>query len=143
MAVNIQPEAIKEIAEYLDMGMVCFYHKTTGEVEYYPDELKNPGYEQELWLEAIDKINENYGDYLRFEGMRSSEAFKVMEYFIDDISHVPTHNKFIDAISRKKPYSRFNDLLQYYPDLREQWFVYKLEAFMSFVKKQLPFDTVY
>ncbi|MBS1504349.1 MAG: hypothetical protein JST32_19970 [Bacteroidetes bacterium] len=143
MAVKIKPEAIKEIAVQLETGMICFYHKITGEIEYYPDEFRNSGYDQEQWLEVIDKINENYGDYLRFEGMRSSEAFKVMEYFIDDISHIPTHNKFINAISRKKPFGRFNDLLQYYPDLRKQWFAYKLEAYTKFVKNQLPLDEVY
>ena len=40
--------------------------------------------------------------------MSSREAFKVMEDFIADINHIPTHNKFIDAISRKKPFGNFN-----------------------------------
>jgi hypothetical protein len=138
MAIEIKPGVIKEIAEWLDTGMVCFYHKTSGEIESYPDELRNSGFDEELWAEVIDKIDENYGDYLRFEGMQSSEAFKVMESFIDGISHIPTHNKFIDAISRKKPFGRFNDLLHYYPDLREQWFAYKLEAYIRFVEDQIP-----
>ena len=138
MAIEIKSETIKEIAEWLDAGMVCFYHKGTGEVEYYPDELRSLGFDPELWDEVIDKVDKNYGDYLRFEGMHSSEAFKVMEYFIDDISDIPTHNKFIDAISLKKPFSRFNHLLHYYPELRERWFVYKLDANIEYVKKQIP-----
>jgi hypothetical protein len=142
MVIEIKPEIINEIAEWLEMGMVCFYHKTTGEIEYYPDELRNPGYDDELLAETINKVDKNYGDYLRFEGMASFEAFRVMEYFIDDITHIPTHNKFIDAISRKKPFRRFNDLLNYYPDLREQWFAFKREAYIKYVKKQLPFDPV-
>jgi hypothetical protein len=37
MAIEIKPETIKEIAGWLDSGMLCFYHKTTGELESYPE----------------------------------------------------------------------------------------------------------
>ena len=121
----------------LDIGMLCFYHKTNHELESYPDETRNPGFDEEPWAEVIDKVEENYADYIRFEGMSSSEAFRVMEYFISDIDHIPTHNKFINAISRKKPFAHFNDLLLDYPKLRQQWFAYKLERYIEFVQDQL------
>jgi len=140
MAVEIKPEMIKEIADMLDTGMVCFYHKTNGELEYYPDEFRNPGFDSELWDDVINKVEAHYGDYLRLEGMSSSESFRVMESFISDIDHIPTHNKFIDAISRKKPFRHFSDLLFYYPELRQQWFVYKNERYIEFVKDQLEFE---
>jgi hypothetical protein len=137
MGIEIKPETVKEIAEMLDAGMVCFYHKTNHELEYYPYEFRNPGFDQEMWAEVIDKVEENYGDYIRFEGMDSSEAFRVMESFINDIDHIPTHNKLIGAISRKKPFAHFNDLLFDYPKLRQQWFAYKLEIYIAFVKEQV------
>jgi hypothetical protein len=140
MDIDIKPEMLKEIAEMLDMGMVCFYHKTNGEMEYYPDEMRNPGFDDELWAEVIDKVDENYGDYLRFEGMSSSESFRVMENFISNIDDIPTHNKFIDAISRKKPFRQFSDLLFDYPELREQWFAYKSESYIEYVKDQIAFE---
>jgi hypothetical protein len=140
METEIKPEMIKEIAEMLDMGMVCFYHKTTGEMEYYPDEERNPGFDDEAWAEVINKVDENDDDYLRFEGMSSSESFRVMENFISNIEDIPTHNKFIDAISRKKPFRHFSDLLFDYPELREQWFAYKSESYMEYVKEQIEFE---
>ena len=124
----------------LDAGMVCFYHKTSGELECYPDELRNPGFDEELWVEVINKVDVNYGDYLRFEGMSSSESFRVMENFISNIDDAPTHNKFIDAISRKKPFRHFGDLLFDYPELREQWFAYKNECYIEYVKEQIEFE---
>lgn len=127
---------IKEIAEILDIGMVCFYHKTNNEMDFYPDELRNPGYDKELWTDVIKKVDDNYSDYIGFEGMRSYESFKVMESFIDEIEHIPTHNNFIRAISQKKPFSHFNQMLLNYPKLREQWFKYKLDAYMEYVKEQ-------
>ncbi|HWD88994.1 MAG TPA: UPF0158 family protein [Mucilaginibacter sp.] len=134
---EIKPETLKEIAEMLDMGMVCFYHKPSGEMDYYPDELKNPGFDEEPWAETISKIEENSDDYIRFEGMSSHEAFRVMEDFIAGIDHTPTHNRFIDAISQKKPFRNFDDLLGYYPDLRQQWFTYKSERYIAYVKAQV------
>ena len=136
MEIAITPEALKEIAEQLDTGMVCFYHKTSGKIESYPDEISNPGFDEEFWTDVIDKVEENLGDYLRFEPMRSSEAFRIIEAFIDGIPDIPTHNSFIDAVSRKKPFRQFNDLLHDYPELRSQWFAYKLECYIEFVKEQ-------
>jgi hypothetical protein len=147
MAIEIKPETLKEIAEYLDMGMLCFYNKTNGEVENYPDGLEYSGLE-DVWAEVTGKIEAFPDDYLQIEKMNSREAFEVMKNFIDGINHIPTHNKFIDTISRKKPFAHFNDMLSYYPDLREQWFAYKLQSYIKFVKSQIevivtvkePFD---
>jgi len=136
MAIEIKPEKLQEIAEYLDMGMLCFYHKATGELESYPKDLEDSGLEDE-WADVTGKIDANLADYFEFEAMSSSEAFRVMEAFIDDIDYVPTHNKFIDAISRRKPFQNFNNLLHYYPDLCQQWFAYKLEKYIEFVKEQV------
>jgi len=140
MAIKIKPEIIKRIVDELDCGFLCFYHKTTGELESYPDENSNPGFDEELWEEVMDKVSENLGDYLEFEPMRGNQSFRVMENFVGQIDHIPTHNKFIDALSRKKPFANFKNLLNYYPDLLEQWYVFKNEAYIEYVKDQLDID---
>jgi hypothetical protein len=137
---DIKPEILKEMAEMVDMGMICFYHKPSGEMDYYPDEDKNPHFDEGPWMDVIDKIEANSDDYIRVEGMSSGEGFKIMEDFIANIDHIPTHNRFVDAISRKKPFRNFNDMLFNYPDLREAWFAYKLERYIAHVKKQLAFE---
>jgi len=57
-----------------------------------------------------------------------------MENFIGRIDHIPTQNKFIDAISRKRPFAHFKDMLDYYPELLKQWYVFKDEAYIEYVK---------
>jgi translation elongation factor EF-G len=138
MAIEIKQETLKEIAENLDMGNLCFYHKTTGEVESYPQDLEFSGVE-EMWEDVTGKVESNIEDYIEFEPMTSRDTFKVIENFINTISHVPTQNRFIGAISRKKPFANFNDLLHDYPDLRQQWFTFKLEKYIPFVKAQLEY----
>jgi hypothetical protein len=121
MPISISNEAIKEIAEYLDSGMICFYHIPTGKLEYYPDELKgHAGFDEELWQETIDKVENSYHEYIRFEGMESHESFKIMEAFVAAIAETGTRQRFEDAISFKKPFQNFKQLLLNYPELRQQ-----------------------
>ncbi len=130
----ITPQILKQIADELDTGMVCYYHKVTGELEVYPHELSNPGFDEEFWEDVMEKVSENRDDYIEFEPMKSHESFQVMENFISQIDHIPTHNKFIDAISRKRPFAHFKDMLDYYPELMKQWYVFKDEAYIEYVK---------
>ena len=122
--------------------MLVFYHKSTGEIERYPDGIEDAGLDED-WRDVIDKVDENWGDYLRLERMRSHEGFKVMEDFVETIGHIPTHNKFIDVLSRKKPFFNFSNLLGYYPDLRQQWFLFKAQRYIEHVKRQIDaFNTM-
>ena len=133
----ITPEKLKQIADDLDTGMVCHYHKVTGEIEVYPHELSNPGFDEEFWEDVMEKVSENRDDYIEFEPMSSRESFRVMENFISKIDDIRIHNKFIDAISRKRPFANFKDALDYYPELREQWLVFKNQAYIDYVKEQI------
>lgn len=82
---------IKEIAEHLDMGMLCFYHKLTGEIESYPDPLKHPEYDE--------------GSFMDSRG-----AFRLMERFIREMVPLKLQDRFCAALSREKPFRRFNEL---------------------------------
>ena len=120
------------------MGMMCFYHKTTGALESYPDELRgHSGFDEEMWEEAINKVEKNYADYIRFEAMAGRDSFSMMEDFISMISNENIRLRFEDAIGYKKPFQNFKQLLQNYPDLREQWFAYKEHRYIEFVREQV------
>lgn len=137
MSIQINPEALKRIVDELDTGMVCFYHKTTGELESYPDENSNPGFDDELWQEVVKKVEDNRDDYMGFEPMSSHESFRVMENFIAEIDDIPTHNKLIGVISRKRPFANFKNALFNYPFLRERWFRFHHEAYIQYVQDQI------
>ena len=137
MPFNIPPETLQEIAEQLDMGMKCFYHIQTSELEYFPDELKgHAGFDEEVWEEAISKVEENFHEYIQFEGMESHESFRLMEDFVAEIADKKIRQRFEDAIGYRRPFQNFKQLLLSYPDLREQWFAYKDQRFIDFVKEQ-------
>ncbi len=137
MPVQLTSEMIKEIAGQLDFGMKCFYHIPTGELEYYPDEFKHAGFDEEMWAEAMEKVEENFFEYIPFTGMESHESFEIMEDFINEIPQEKIQAKFINAIERRKPFQQFKNLLLDYPDLREQWFAYKDKRNIEYVEEQL------
>lgn len=138
MPVTIAPEIIKEIAEQLDMGMKCFYHIPTGELESYPDELNGlPGFDDEIWQEAINKVEANYQEYISFEAMDSHDSFRIMETFVANIDDDKVRQRFEDAITFKKPFQNFKQLLNDYPELRQQWFDYKKQRYNEWVQEQL------
>jgi hypothetical protein len=138
MGISITNERIKEIAEYLDAGMICFYHKATGELEYYPDESRgHVGFDEEPWQETIDKVEANYDEYIRFEAMESHESFSILEAFVTTIAEDNIRQRFEDAISFKKPFQNFKQLLSGYPQLRKQWFEFKDKRYMEWVGEQI------
>jgi hypothetical protein len=138
VAITLTDKMIKEIADLLDSGMLCFYHIPTGELEYYPNELNgHGGFDEEPWQEAMDKIEENYQEYIHFEGPESHESFKIMEAFVDTIQPASIRQRFEDAISFKGPFQNFKRLLTNYPQLREEWFAYKEQEYIEYVEDQL------
>jgi hypothetical protein len=138
MPIHISSEIIKEIADYLDAGMLCFYHTSTGELEYYPDQLRgHADFDEEMWRDVIDKVEKNYDKYIRFEGMESRESFKIMEDFVAAISETGIRQRFQDAISFRRPFQNFKQLLHNYPVLQKQWFDYKNQQYMEWVQEQL------
>ena len=138
MLLSIPADTIKEIAGQLESGMKCFYHIPTGELESYPDEFGGlAGFDEEIWQESIDKVENNYHEYIAFEAMDSHESVNVMETFVCNIAEANTRQRFEDAISYKKPFQNFKQLLVAYPDLRQQWFQFKDQQYRDWVQQQI------
>jgi len=138
MPLLMSTDTIKEIAEQLESGMKCFYHIPTGDVEYYPDELAgHAGFDEEVWQDSIDKVENNYHEYLCFEAMDTHESFRIMETFISDIPEENTRQRFEDAISYRKPFQNFKQLLHNYPELQQQWFAFKEQKYIEWVQEQI------
>jgi uncharacterized protein YwqG len=71
MSIVVKPEIIKEIAQYPDMGMLRFYHKTNSELVYCPSESEHSGFEDD-WAEETKKIETSPDDYFEFEKIKAT-----------------------------------------------------------------------
>jgi Uncharacterised protein family (UPF0158) len=135
--ITIPADKLREIAQDLDAGMKCYYHLETGETVATPDDSHFDEFDDELLEELMEEVEKAPEKYLVFEPMDSQQSFRLMEGFVENIADKNTSLRFQDAIAFRKPFQNFKQLLGAYPELREQWFVYKDQEHVEWVKEQL------
>ncbi|TNE81477.1 MAG: hypothetical protein EP332_03550 [Bacteroidetes bacterium] len=134
--MKLSEAEIEKIASELDLGMICHYHRVTGELVCFPDP-DNEYVDAEMWKDEIKKVKNDAKNYHRFEPMNSTEAFRVMEHFAESLSDAPFASKLYKALANRRPFQGFK-LLVDQSDYREQWFDFKRIAYLQFVKEQSP-----
>jgi hypothetical protein len=133
--MTLTDEQIKEIAELLECGEVCFFHKPTETLEHYPDP-DNLYFEPEFWQETIDKIESDRSNYQRFEKMGSHQGFQIMEDFANSITDMNFRTRLFEQLSQHKPFSKFKWAIDN-SEHREDWFDFKQQAYINWVREQL------
>ena len=137
---KVPKHILNDIADSMEAGMKCFIHKTTFEVESFPDEDRFPEMDSEdeegPWKEIIDKVFDN-NDYLEIEPMESSDSFKIMEDFALSLPESPTKIRLITALEGHKPFGNFNHQIHNAGKEKEQWFQFRREREIEWVKDQL------
>lgn len=134
--MHLSEELISEIAELLDCGLICYYHRQTGELESLPDQ-DDAYFDPEPWQDAIDKIEQNRDSYERFVKMNSNQAFRVMENFAHSLTDIHFKDRLLERLSMRKPFRNFSDLIDDSP-YRQDWFKFKQNAYEDFVREQIP-----
>ena len=127
---------IKEIAELIDCGHLCFLEKKTGKIEYYPEEIDLFFDEENPWQDIISKIESDKNSYIRIEKMNSNQSFRVMEAFLGNIKSEPLREKLDTALRAPKPFRKFKYLIDN-SDYRQNWFDFKFDENFLWVKTQI------
>lgn len=60
-----------------------------------------------------------------------------MADFIERLPYGEAREKLTRAVRHSHPFRRFKDTLLYYPDLREQWFIFEEFAMLEQARKWL------
>lgn len=135
--IKLTDEQIKEIAEWLDVGMKCYYNKQTGEIKNILNFDNWMGADEELWEEDINEIEENWENYIEFDAMTSDDSFRVMADFIDTVDNSKLQQRLVDALNRRKPFQNFKWIIDNSGKYRQQWFDYKNIRYIEWVADQL------
>jgi len=135
--MEISEKIIAEIADNLDIGMLCFVHKRTGNIKTIIDEMRWLGADTEAWEDDMEEIDTNRSSYIEFEAMNSHESFEVMLDFTETVRNEHLQQKLERALSRSKPFRHFKNTIDHEDDYREEWFAYKKERYIEFVKQQM------
>lgn len=132
-------EHIREIAELLDCGELCFFHEPTGTIEHHPDS-DGDYFDPEPWQETMDKIDSDWSNYLRFEKMDSRQGYRVMEDFANSLSDDDFRTRLFEQLSERKPFSKFKWVVDN-SEYRQCWFDFKEQANIDWVHEQLNGQT--
>jgi len=136
-------EQIKEIAEQLDCGFRAFYHKETSELLFVPDLLRYPEVDTEEWQDDFDKLEEGISDYIEVRPMESSDSFRVMADFAEQVDNKKLQQQLIRALEHRKPFSHFKFVIDDSGKYRQQWFDFKNEQYLEWVQRQIDRENLY
>lgn len=137
--MKVTTKQIQEITDNVEMGLVCFLHKKTGEIESYPNNFELMYDEDNLFQETIDKVENDFDNYIEFGPMPSREAYQVMVDFKEIVEDEKLLGKIELALEWKKPFRNFKDLIET-SEYRQAWFDFKRTENEKWVLKQLKIE---
>ena len=154
--MKLSEKQIEKIAESIDAGFTCHVNPDTGEIEetrenddfeIIPDE-DDEDYEEFLedmpdWQKETLKENKEQSARINswdrciiIEKPDSSEAFKFMENFVEEVIPEPEQKMYRKALKWKKPFANFNDLIHESKYL-DDWYEFKKKKLMEYVREEL------
>ena len=69
--------------------------------------------------------------------MNSSDEFRLMQNFAEQINDINFAIKLNDALRKKKPFAEFSFTLDKFGEYRELWFAFKEQRFIEWIQNQL------
>lgn len=118
----------------MSVGLISFVNTETWEVDGMPREIysdislkeDDEGYGEETTDTCSDGIFsfQKWIDYITIEPMESSEAYHIMEYFVNYLPRGNMKDILNNAIIGKKPFANFNNFI-HQSEYRDLWFEFK------------------
>ena len=131
-------EIIREITDNLVMDYRAFVHKETGQLLCVPNVLDNIYFDEELFAEELEELENNFSDYFEIEKWESREAFNWMVQFAESLEEdAQMQNKLFRALEQRKPFARFKYTLEDNLDYLQAWYKFRDEKQRAYVAKEL------
>ncbi len=145
---KLSSDQIDEIAEDIDMGMLCFYHVPSGEIISLPAEITeiHPEYnalysKEEIEMrKKLEEIENHLDEYISFERMSSRNAFDVMQDYALSIDHDTIKGNLLESLKKHHPFQSFKRTLHSLPkEITDRWYTFKSDKVRKWVEEQLGF----
>jgi len=135
--------AVKEIAESIDLGNVCFLNTNTLAVDEIPKGLffSPSDYKMETGFSLKD-FNPKYTrwkKYITIEPLESNESFKIMEKFVDQLDNSKLRERLVYALYNGRPFANFKNIIDN-SDIRQDWFDFKDKKLQEYVKTMIEIN---
>ncbi len=136
--MKLSQKQTDDIAQTLDMGLVCYIHKETGEVkEMQTEESAEIGGVEKEWREEMQVIEKEIDKWVLIEPMMSRDSFRIMSDFVEmEVRNQNLRGRLAEALNRSRPFANFKRIVDN-SDMREDWFAFKQKKYEAWVRHEL------
>lgn len=134
--ILLTDEQLGEIAQELEIGMVCYVHQQTGELIVFPNPEQFTYGDTGDWQESIDTVEASPDDYWPIHPMTSFESFQVMERFVEVLPANHLRTRLITILNQPKPFRHFKQAVDE-SDYRENWFAFRDGEMAHWLRQKL------
>ncbi len=135
---GVPEETVREIAEMLDCGHVCYLNPDTNETVFIPNPASWEYFEEpDMVTKELEKVD-SWEKRIKLTPPESFESFQFMESFIEELpeSESTLRNKLISALSHSHPFARFKAAIDNCP-YRQEWFDHKQRCLEKYVRDEI------
>ena len=135
---RVPEETVREIAEMLDCGHVCYLNPDTNETVFIPNPASWEYFEEpDMVTKELEKVD-SWERRIKLAPPESFESFQFMESFIDELPENESilRNKLISALSHSHPFARFKAAIDNCP-YRQEWFDHKQRCLEKYVRDEI------
>ncbi len=135
--IKLTKEQIVDLASEMDIGMVCFVDLQENEIRSVIDLNLFPESDDEFWADDIKEINRDPKRYIKIEKPDSSYEFQLMSDFTEMVLEERLRNRLADALSGKKPFASFKNIIHNTSLERKDWFKFRSKRLEEFALTQI------
>jgi len=132
---------VKEVADSINAGMVCYINKDTLAFEYIPEAFINGEFEDvdDTFQKILDQIEIAWEHTIQIEPPGSNIGYNIMAKFTEKkVNDSSLKLQLENALNRKKPFRNFKNIVESSP-LRENWFEFKQKEMEKYVWEELEY----
>ena len=154
--MKLSEEQIEKIAESIDVGFTYYVNPDTGAAEETLENDENclvpdvddedfeaflediPDWQKEMLIENKEQREriDSWERCIIIEKPDSSEAYKFMEDFVEEIIPEAEQKMYWKALQWKSPFSNFNNLI-HNSEYLDDWYEFKKKKLMEYVREVL------
>lgn len=98
------------------------------------DEIKErANWQQEEAKIAKEVLSEQTKKYLEIPKTESYESYELMERFAENVKDNDIREQLCLALSRRRPFRGFKDIVDSYEEIRQEWFDFKKKQFKKII----------
>ncbi len=87
--------------------------------------------------QAQDEIDANREQYIEIDAMGSSDSYRVMVDFAEQVGNPRLQEKLFRALDKRGPFREFKYEIDNSGDYRDEWFAFKNKRYVDWVSLQL------